>query len=82
MGVALQDLHCVAVGDVIKADPIGCEDLITHFDAMQLCKTTRVQPKETKNKTEKKKKKKKTMSQSLHLNHFLYKLAKLCKLTI
>lgn len=47
MGVALQDLHCVAVGDVIKTDPIGCEDLITHFDAMLLCKTTRVQPKET-----------------------------------
>lgn len=48
MGVALQDLHCVAVGDVIKADPIGCEDLITHFDAMLLCKTTRVQPKKNK----------------------------------
>lgn len=44
MGVALQDLHCIAVGDVIKADPIGCKDLIAHLDAMLFCKTTRVQP--------------------------------------
>lgn len=46
MSVALQDLHCVAVGDVIKAHPIGCKDLIAHFDAVLLCETTRVQPKE------------------------------------
>ena len=44
MGVALQDLHCIAVGDVIKAHPIGCKDLVTHFDAMLLCKPTWVQP--------------------------------------
>lgn len=54
MGVALQDLHCVAVGDVIKADPIGCQDLITHFYAVLLCKTTRVQPEETDGENEKK----------------------------
>lgn len=69
MGVALQDLHCVAVGDVIKADPIGCEDLITHFDAMLLCKTTWVQPKETNNKKEKKKNMK---SQLLHLKYVFF----------
>lgn len=54
MGVALQDLHCVAMGDIIKADPIGCQDLITHFYAVLLCKTTRVQPEETDGEKEKK----------------------------
>ncbi len=46
VGVALQDLDCIAVGDVIKADPVGCKDLIAHFDAMLFCKPTRVQPEE------------------------------------
>lgn len=46
MGVALQDLHRIAVSDVIKAHPISCKDLIPHFDAMLLCKSTWVQPDE------------------------------------
>lgn len=44
MGVTLQDFNGVTVSDVIKADPIGCQNLITHFDAVLLCKATRVQP--------------------------------------
>lgn len=48
MGVALQDVHSIAVGDVIEADPVGCKDLITHFDAMLLRDPARVQPGETK----------------------------------
>lgn len=51
MGVALQDLHCIAVRDIIKADPVGCEDLVPHFDAVLLCETTWVQPEETKQAT-------------------------------
>lgn len=46
VGVALQDLHRIAVSDVIKAHPISCKDLIPHFDAMLLCKSTWVQPEE------------------------------------
>lgn len=48
MSVALQDLHCIAVGDVIEAHPIGCKDLIAHFDAVLLCETSWVQPEEQK----------------------------------
>lgn len=44
MGVALQDLDCVAVGDVVKAHPVGCKDLIAHFDAMMFREPTWVQP--------------------------------------
>ena len=51
MGVALQDLHCVTVRDLIEADPVGCEDLVPHFDAMLLCESTWVQPQETKQTT-------------------------------
>lgn len=54
VGVALQDLHCVAVGDVIEADPIGCQDLIAHFYAVLLCKTTGVQPRRAEEKRERK----------------------------
>ena len=43
MGVALQHLHRVAMGDVFKAHPIGCEDLVTHLDAMQLGQAPGVQ---------------------------------------
>lgn len=46
MGVAFQDLNGIAVGDVIKADPIGCKNLITHFDAMLFCEPSWVQPEE------------------------------------
>lgn len=46
MGVTLQDLHCIAVGDVFKAHPVGCKYLIPHFDAVLFCKPTWVQPKE------------------------------------
>lgn len=48
MGVALQHLHCIAVRDVIEADPVGCEDLVPHFDAVLLCETAWVQPEDTK----------------------------------
>lgn len=51
MGVALQDLHCIAVCDVMEADPVGCEDLVAHFDAVLLCETAWVQPEETKQTT-------------------------------
>lgn len=51
VGVALQDLHCVAVGDVLKADAIGCKNLIAHFDAMLFCKATWVQPEENMRQT-------------------------------
>lgn len=54
MGVTLQDFHRVTMSDVIEADPIGCQDLITHFDAILLCQTTRVQPEKT-NSVKKKK---------------------------
>lgn len=54
MGVTLQDFHGVTVSDVIKADPIGCQDLITHFYAILLCKATRVQPEKTDGEKEKK----------------------------
>lgn len=73
MGVALQDLHGVAVGDVIEADPIGCQDLITHFYAVLLCKTTRVQPEETDEKKEKK-------SKVSQLNYFHFKSEMIWKL--
>lgn len=46
MGVALQDLDCVAMGDVVEADAVGCEDLIAHFDAVLFCKTARIQSEE------------------------------------
>lgn len=46
MGVALQDLDGVAMGDVVEADTVGCEDLIAHFDAVLFCKTTGIQPEE------------------------------------
>lgn len=44
MCVALQDFNCVAVCDVIKADPVGRQDLITHLDTVLLCEATGVQP--------------------------------------
>lgn len=46
VGMTLQDLHCIAVGDVVKTHPIGSKNLITHFDAMLFCKATWVQPEE------------------------------------
>ncbi|CAG6017110.1 unnamed protein product [Menidia menidia] len=46
MGVTSQDFHCIAVGDILEAHPIGCKDLVTHFDAMLFCKSTWVQPEE------------------------------------
>lgn len=46
MGVALQDLDGVAMGDVVEADTVGCEDLIAHFDAVLFCKTAGIQPEE------------------------------------
>lgn len=54
MGVTLQDFHGVTVSDVIKANPIGSQDLITHFYAVLLCKTTRVQPEKADGEKEKK----------------------------
>lgn len=54
MGVTLQDFHGVTVRDVIEADPIGCQDLITHFYAILLCETTRVQPVKTNGETQEK----------------------------
>lgn len=46
MSVALQDFDCIAMGDVIEADPVGRHDLIAHLDAVLLCKSARVQPEE------------------------------------
>lgn len=42
--VALQHLHSAAVADVLKAHPVGSQDLITHLYSILLSQTTRIQP--------------------------------------
>lgn len=42
MGVALQDLNGIAMSDVIKADSVGCKDLVTHLDTVLFGKPTGV----------------------------------------
>ena len=44
VGVALQNFHGIAMGDAIKAHPIGRQDLVAHLDAVLLRQTPRVQP--------------------------------------
>ena len=44
VSLAFQHLHCIAVGDVLKAHAVGRQNLIAHLDAMLLCQTTWVQP--------------------------------------